>query len=161
MAETFDTPFFEISCKNDINIDAAFLTLTRMIRERASQNVRTFLYLHNMREQANLQEKRGTRVRNTSTLKLGLFFPKFHLHINAATFFFRIQKHSFSSSPPSREYFLRSSSYTTVSERAPLFLSHENTVSLFITDIAGRTSSRRSKYEQVKLNGAITKKTAM
>lgn len=39
MAESFDMPFFEISCKNDVNIEAALLTLTRMIRERASQNV--------------------------------------------------------------------------------------------------------------------------
>ncbi|XP_065212362.1 ras-related protein Rab-13 [Planococcus citri] len=39
LAETFDMPFFEISCKNDVNIEAALLTLTRMIRERASQNI--------------------------------------------------------------------------------------------------------------------------
>lgn len=45
MAETFDMPFFEISCKNDVNVDASFLTLARMIKERTSQNVSSVLLL--------------------------------------------------------------------------------------------------------------------
>lgn len=45
MAENFDMPFFEISCKNDVNVEAVFLTLTRMIKERTSQNVNQF-YLY-------------------------------------------------------------------------------------------------------------------
>lgn len=45
MAETFDMPFFEISCKNDVNVDASFLTLARMIKERTSQNVSSVLIL--------------------------------------------------------------------------------------------------------------------
>lgn len=44
MAETFDMPFFEISCKNDVNVEAVFLTLTRMIKERTSQNVNQYYF---------------------------------------------------------------------------------------------------------------------
>lgn len=39
MAETFEMPFFEISCKQNINIEAAFSTLTQMIRERIKENL--------------------------------------------------------------------------------------------------------------------------
>ncbi|KAI4460029.1 P-loop containing nucleoside triphosphate hydrolase [Holotrichia oblita] len=33
MAENFELPFFEVSCKNNINIEEAFVTLARRIRE--------------------------------------------------------------------------------------------------------------------------------
>ncbi|XP_065156802.1 ras-related protein Rab-8A [Atheta coriaria] len=33
MADNFDLPFFEVSCKDNINIENAFLTLSRKIRE--------------------------------------------------------------------------------------------------------------------------------
>ncbi|CAF4767416.1 unnamed protein product [Pieris macdunnoughi] len=33
IADDFDMPFFEVSCKNNINIEEAFLTLARKIRE--------------------------------------------------------------------------------------------------------------------------------
>lgn len=34
IAENFDMPFFEVSCKSNINIEDAFLTLAREIREQ-------------------------------------------------------------------------------------------------------------------------------
>lgn len=34
MAETFDIPFFECSCKNNENIHEAFIELARKIREQ-------------------------------------------------------------------------------------------------------------------------------
>lgn len=34
IAENFDMPFFEVSCKQNINIEEAFLTLARKIREQ-------------------------------------------------------------------------------------------------------------------------------
>lgn len=33
MAENFELPFFEVSCKDDVNIENAFITLARKIRE--------------------------------------------------------------------------------------------------------------------------------
>lgn len=33
IADDFDMPFFEVSCKNNINIEEAFVTLSRRIRE--------------------------------------------------------------------------------------------------------------------------------
>lgn len=33
IADDFDMPFFEVSCKSNINIEEAFLTLARKIRE--------------------------------------------------------------------------------------------------------------------------------
>ncbi|XP_022202556.1 ras-related protein Rab-13 [Nilaparvata lugens] len=37
MAEYYDMPFFEVSCKRDINIGEAFLTLARLIRDNLSR----------------------------------------------------------------------------------------------------------------------------
>ncbi|KAJ4428941.1 hypothetical protein ANN_25937 [Periplaneta americana] len=37
LAENFDMPFFEVSCKQDINIEDAFLTLARRIREQRNR----------------------------------------------------------------------------------------------------------------------------
>ncbi|CAN7980604.1 unnamed protein product [Ixodes pacificus] len=37
MAESFDIPFFECSCKQNINIQEAFVTLARKIREQREQ----------------------------------------------------------------------------------------------------------------------------
>lgn len=37
IAENFDMPFFEVSCKQNINIEEAFLTLARKIREQREQ----------------------------------------------------------------------------------------------------------------------------
>ncbi|XP_017142922.1 ras-like protein rasD [Drosophila miranda] len=34
IAENFDMPFFEVSCKSNINIEDAFLSLARKIREQ-------------------------------------------------------------------------------------------------------------------------------
>lgn len=33
MAENFDLPFFEVSCKDNINVEEAFFTVARKIRE--------------------------------------------------------------------------------------------------------------------------------
>lgn len=33
MAENFNLPFFEVSCKDNINVEKAFFTLARRIRE--------------------------------------------------------------------------------------------------------------------------------
>nr|CAD7429231.1 unnamed protein product [Timema monikensis] len=42
IAESFDMPFFEVSCKQNINIEEAFLTLARRIREQ--RNLRASLF---------------------------------------------------------------------------------------------------------------------
>ncbi|XP_066997261.1 ras-related protein Rab-8A [Anabrus simplex] len=42
IAESFDMPFFEVSCKHDINIEEAFLTLARRIREQRSRRASLF-----------------------------------------------------------------------------------------------------------------------
>ncbi|XP_053975359.1 ras-related protein Rab-13 [Hylaeus anthracinus] len=42
IAEHFDMPFFEVSCKENINIEKAFLTLARRIREQRGQTVSLF-----------------------------------------------------------------------------------------------------------------------
>lgn len=34
IAENFDMPFFEVSCKHNINIEESFLSLARSIREQ-------------------------------------------------------------------------------------------------------------------------------
>lgn len=39
IAENFDMPFFEVSCKNNINIEDAFLSLARKIREQRERRV--------------------------------------------------------------------------------------------------------------------------
>ena len=39
LAEHFDMPFFEVSCKENINIEEAFLTLARRIREQRGRRV--------------------------------------------------------------------------------------------------------------------------
>ena len=39
IAENFDMPFFEVSCKDNINIEDAFLTLARRIREQRDRRV--------------------------------------------------------------------------------------------------------------------------
>jgi len=39
IAENFDMPFFEVSCKENINIEEAFLTLARRIREQRGRRV--------------------------------------------------------------------------------------------------------------------------
>ncbi|KAG8332510.1 hypothetical protein J6590_020015 [Homalodisca vitripennis] len=37
IAESFDMPFYEVSCKQDVNIEQAFLTLARLIRDQRSK----------------------------------------------------------------------------------------------------------------------------
>ena len=39
IAENFDMPFFEVSCKQNINIEEAFVTLARKIREQREHRV--------------------------------------------------------------------------------------------------------------------------
>lgn len=39
IADNFDMPFFEVSCKENINIEEAFLTLARRIREQRGRRV--------------------------------------------------------------------------------------------------------------------------
>lgn len=39
IADNFDMPFFEVSCKENINIESAFLTLARRIREQRGRRV--------------------------------------------------------------------------------------------------------------------------
>lgn len=40
MAENFELPFFEVSCKDNINIENVFLTLARRVRDKREQKVR-------------------------------------------------------------------------------------------------------------------------
>jgi len=47
IAENFDMPFFEVSCKENINIEEAFLTLARRIREQRGRRVIFPTYLKN------------------------------------------------------------------------------------------------------------------
>ncbi|XP_049770437.1 ras-related protein Rab-8A-like [Schistocerca cancellata] len=42
IAENFDMPFFEVSCKQNINIEEAFLTLARRIREQRERRASLF-----------------------------------------------------------------------------------------------------------------------
>ncbi|XP_046392242.1 ras-related protein Rab-8A [Ischnura elegans] len=42
IAENFDMPFFEVSCKQNINIEEAFLTLARRIREQRERRASIF-----------------------------------------------------------------------------------------------------------------------
>ncbi|XP_029169152.1 ras-related protein Rab-8A [Nylanderia fulva] len=42
IAENFDMPFFEVSCKENINIEEAFLTLARRIREQRGRRASLF-----------------------------------------------------------------------------------------------------------------------
>ncbi|KAJ6641120.1 Ras-related protein Rab-8A [Pseudolycoriella hygida] len=42
IAENFDMPFFEVSCKNNINIEESFLTLARQIREQREHRGENF-----------------------------------------------------------------------------------------------------------------------
>ncbi|XP_076322707.1 ras-related protein Rab-8A-like isoform X2 [Tachypleus tridentatus] len=42
MADNFEIPFFECSCKQNINIDSAFLTLARAIREQRENKASRF-----------------------------------------------------------------------------------------------------------------------
>lgn len=42
IAENFDMPFFEVSCKHNINIEECFLTLARSIREQREHRVISF-----------------------------------------------------------------------------------------------------------------------
>ncbi|KOX78320.1 Ras-related protein Rab-8A [Melipona quadrifasciata] len=51
IAENFDMPFFEVSCKENINIEEAFLTLARRIREQRGR--RASLFEASEREGAN------------------------------------------------------------------------------------------------------------
>lgn len=44
IAEAFNLPFLEISCKNNINIDASFLILARKISEYRENMVGTSYY---------------------------------------------------------------------------------------------------------------------
>ncbi|XP_054280725.1 ras-related protein Rab-13 [Macrosteles quadrilineatus] len=37
IAESFDMPFYEVSCKHNINIDQVFLSLARLIRDQTSK----------------------------------------------------------------------------------------------------------------------------
>lgn len=46
MAENFELPFYEVSCKDNINIESVFLTLARRIRDKREQKVRFFLILN-------------------------------------------------------------------------------------------------------------------
>lgn len=39
IADNFDMPFFEVSCKQNINIEEAFVTLARKIREQREHRV--------------------------------------------------------------------------------------------------------------------------
>lgn len=39
IAEHFDLPFLEVSCKDNINIEACFMCLARKIREKREQKV--------------------------------------------------------------------------------------------------------------------------
>lgn len=43
MAENFELPFFEVSCKNNINIEEAFITLARRIRELRENKVSFYI----------------------------------------------------------------------------------------------------------------------
>ncbi|XP_063221644.1 ras-related protein Rab-8A [Bacillus rossius redtenbacheri] len=42
IADNFDMPFFEVSCKNNVNIEEAFLTLARRIRDQRNRRASLF-----------------------------------------------------------------------------------------------------------------------
>ncbi|BES95372.1 unnamed protein product [Nesidiocoris tenuis] len=42
IAENYDIPFYEVSCKQDINIETIFLTLARLIRDQRANQVDAF-----------------------------------------------------------------------------------------------------------------------
>lgn len=57
MAESFEIPLFEVSCKNNINIQEAFLTLARKIRERRERRASKFDEMERLRmERADLSQ---------------------------------------------------------------------------------------------------------
>lgn len=45
IADNFDMPFFEVSCKENINIETAFLTLARRIREQRGRRVNEYFVI--------------------------------------------------------------------------------------------------------------------
>ncbi|XP_076332788.1 ras-related protein Rab-8A-like [Tachypleus tridentatus] len=49
MADSFDIPFFECSCKQNINIDGAFLTIARVIREQRENKANRFEEMENLK----------------------------------------------------------------------------------------------------------------
>ncbi|KAG8194184.1 hypothetical protein JTE90_002388 [Oedothorax gibbosus] len=62
IAESCDVPFFECSCKDDVNIDEIFLTVARMIREQRERRASKFDEIERQQwdkahlSQQNLQE---------------------------------------------------------------------------------------------------------
>uniref|UniRef100_A0A1B0DCL2 Uncharacterized protein n=2 Tax=Phlebotomus papatasi TaxID=29031 RepID=A0A1B0DCL2_PHLPP len=42
IAENFDIPFFEVSCKQDVNIEESFITLARRIRDQRDRRGENF-----------------------------------------------------------------------------------------------------------------------
>lgn len=57
IAENFDMPFFEVSCKNNINIEESFLTLARQIREQREHRGENF-------DNDGMQEKKSATGSN-------------------------------------------------------------------------------------------------
>merc|ERR1711874_868297 len=42
LAESFDIPFFEVSCRGDVNVQDTFLTLARLIRDLRQRRASLF-----------------------------------------------------------------------------------------------------------------------
>ncbi|XP_022919844.1 ras-related protein Rab-8A [Onthophagus taurus] len=65
MAENFELPFFEVSCKNNINIEDAFITLARKIRELRENKGDPFQELP--RNDSKLLKPKPDQIRNCSS----------------------------------------------------------------------------------------------
>ncbi|XP_015908527.1 uncharacterized protein [Parasteatoda tepidariorum] len=59
IAESCDVPFFECSCKEDVNIDEIFLTVARMIREQRERRASKFDEIERMQwDKAHLTQEK-------------------------------------------------------------------------------------------------------
>ncbi|XP_013789732.1 ras-related protein Rab-8A-like [Limulus polyphemus] len=67
MADSFDIPFFECSCKQNINIDGAFLTLARGIREQRENKASRF----EETEKLKLERAEGKETKPETTGRCG------------------------------------------------------------------------------------------
>ncbi|GAB6031883.1 hypothetical protein CHUAL_010279 [Chamberlinius hualienensis] len=65
MADTFDIPFFEVSCKSNINIDEVFVAIARNIRERRERRASKF---DEMERQRMIASNSSTKLDQTSSV---------------------------------------------------------------------------------------------
>ncbi|GLV41302.1 RabX4 [Carabus blaptoides fortunei] len=60
IADNFEMPFFEVSCKDNINIEAAFLTLARKIREQREKRGDLFDEAERKKEKETVRPRSDT-----------------------------------------------------------------------------------------------------